>query len=451
MSSEWSSALIDEIKSSVQSSIAIGPFGSRMKSDCYVEDGIRVVRGTNISSGRTFTGDFVFITPEKAKELGGANLQPNDLVFPHRGSIGEVGVVPNDGKKYVISSSLMKLTCDTSKALPLFVYYFFKSDTGKFELLKNSSQVGTPGIGQPLTSLKSISIPLPPMTEQKEIANFLGSIDDRIALLHETNATLEAIAQALFKSWFVDFDPVHAKQQGLMPEGMDEATAALFPDGFEESELGLIPTGWTVSTFKNITTKIGSGATPRGGRDVYLDEGVAFIRSQNVYDSKFVWDGLVHISDMAALQLNGVEVKKHDVLLNITGASILRTCVVDPEVLPARVNQHVAIIRAKPFISARYIHLHLLQQKTKNYLMALNSGASREAIIKSHIENLPILNPGLALNSRFQEVVSSIYQKVEQMTAQSRTLANIRDTLLPRLISGQLRIPEAETLLEEVI
>ena len=136
MSSDWQSTTIDDLKASTKSSIAIGPFGSRMKSDCYVAAGVRVVRRTNISSGRTFSGDFVFITDEKAKELGGANLQPNDLVFPHRGSIGEVGVVPNDGEKYVISSSLMKLTCDTSKALPLFVFYFFKSESGKFELLK---------------------------------------------------------------------------------------------------------------------------------------------------------------------------------------------------------------------------------------------------------------------------------------------------------------------------
>jgi len=93
MSSDWSNALIDEIKAPTQSSIAIGPFGSRMKSDCYVDDGIRVVRGTNISSGRTFSGDFVFITPEKAKELGGANLQPNDLVFPHRGSGSVFGTI----------------------------------------------------------------------------------------------------------------------------------------------------------------------------------------------------------------------------------------------------------------------------------------------------------------------------------------------------------------------
>ncbi|MGV8825135.1 restriction endonuclease subunit S [Methylibium petroleiphilum] len=157
---------IEEIKAPGAGSIAIGPFGSRMKSDCYVDAGVRVVRGTNLTGGRSFSGEFVFITPEKAVELNSANLSPNDLVFPHRGAIGEVGIVPEDGERYVLSSSLMKLTCDVARAHPDFVYYFFKSAIGRFELLKNSSQVGTPGIGQPLTSLKQIKLRLPPVGEQ---------------------------------------------------------------------------------------------------------------------------------------------------------------------------------------------------------------------------------------------------------------------------------------------
>ena len=206
-----------------------------------------------MTGGRSFSGDFVFITAEKAEELDSANLSPNDLVFPHRGAIGEVGIVPSDDERYVLTSSLMKPSCDLSRAQPDFIYYFFKSEAGRFELLKNSSQVGTPGIGQPFRSLKQFKLKLPPVGEQKQIAASLRALDDRIALLRETNATLEAIAQALFKSWFVDFDPVRAKQQGLAPAGMDEATAALFPDGFEESAVGLVPIGWRVGTLGDVS------------------------------------------------------------------------------------------------------------------------------------------------------------------------------------------------------
>jgi type I restriction enzyme S subunit len=103
-----------------------------------------------------------------------------------------------------------------------------------------------------LSVLKSLPIPVPPLGVQNAIVSVLSALDDRITLLRETNAILEAIAQALFKSWFVDFDPVHAKAQGITPEGMDEATAALFPDSFEESELGLVPKGWKVGELSDV-------------------------------------------------------------------------------------------------------------------------------------------------------------------------------------------------------
>lgn len=310
---------------------------------------------------------------------------------------------------------------------------------------------------------------VPPKTIQREIARILGSIDDKIELNRQINQTLEQMAQAIFKSWFVDFEPVKAKikakSEGRDPERaamcaisgktnaeLDQlpfkqrqelaATAALFPDELVESDLGLIPKGWEVSTLKELTVKIGSGATPRGGSGVYLDEGTALIRSQNVYDSEFVWDGLARISDSAAKQLSSVEVKREDVLLNITGASILRTCVVVPEVLPARVNQHVAIIRSKPGIPARYLHLHLLQQSTKDYLMGLNAGASREAVTKGHIESVPALYPHPEMLACFGAVTDSIYSEVEQLASQTRTLANLRDTLLPKLFSGELPAEE---------
>ncbi|EPK3136370.1 restriction endonuclease subunit S [Enterobacter cloacae] len=176
MSSNWPIVRIDDIKADRKNAITIGPFGSRMKSDCYTESGIAVIRGTNLGPTSHFINDFVYIPEEKADELASCNVYKNDLVFPHRGSIGEVGIVEH-GQRYVLSSSLMKLTCATDKACPKFVYYFFKSSTGRHELLKNASQVGTPGIGQPLSSLKSIELSLPPLKTQENIAKILSSLN----------------------------------------------------------------------------------------------------------------------------------------------------------------------------------------------------------------------------------------------------------------------------------
>lgn len=454
---------------------AIGPFGSRMKSDAYTETGVPVIRGTNLTGGKVLSGEWVYVSEKTADDLSSCCVFPGDLVFPHRGAIGEVGLVPNQFPRYVMSSSLMTLSCDRAKADPDYVYYFFKSSAGRHELLKNASQVGTPGIGQPLSTLRAIEVPLPAPDVQSAIAKVLGDLDAKIAVNRRINQTLEAMAQAIFKSWFVDFDPVKAKITAKA-EGRDPlraamtaisgkpdaeldtlppdqfaplaATAALFPDEMEDSELGEMPKGWTVQSMAQLTTKIGSGSTPRGGKEVYLDEGIALIRSQNVYDSLFVWEGLARITDEAAAQLKGVTVQENDVLLNITGASILRTCVVLPDVLPARVNQHVAIIRAKEEVPARFLHQHLLLPETKNHLLGLNAGGSREAVTKAHIESLKLLVPSPDLLSAFGALVTPMFKQVESCSREVRALAALRDTLLPKLLSGELQVHNGDMEVE---
>jgi type I restriction enzyme S subunit len=134
---------------------------------------------------------------------------------------------------------------------------------------------------------RRLLLPLPPLREQKLIASILGSLDDKIELNRRMNGTLEAMARAIFKSWFVDFDPVRAKMEGRQPVGMDAETSELFVNSFEDSLLGHKPTGWRIQRLVQVTRKIGSGATPRGGADVYLKEGIALIRSQNVHDHDF--------------------------------------------------------------------------------------------------------------------------------------------------------------------
>src|SRR6267142_6519370 len=192
MAGEWQTLVVDEIKAPDDRAIAIGPFGSRMKADAYVEDGIPVIRGNNISDTRALVGDFVFVAEETAEELQSCNVFAGDLVFPHRGAIGQVGIVHSDGVgRYMLSTSLMKLTCNRNLVDPLFVFYFFRSRLGRHALLQHASTVGTPGIGQPLTSLRSIRVPVPPLPEQHAIVHILGTLDDKIELNRRMNETLE--------------------------------------------------------------------------------------------------------------------------------------------------------------------------------------------------------------------------------------------------------------------
>jgi len=304
VSTVWNTYRIEDIADK----ITIGPFGSRMKSDAYVESGVPVIRGTNLTGSKKFSGDWVFISEQLAKQLENCCVSNGDLVFPHRGSIGEVGLVDNQFHQYMMSSSLMKLRCNPNIADSEFIYYFFKSHQGRYELLKNASQVGTPGIGQPLTSLKNIEIKLPSLGEQRKIAKILSDLDDKIHINNQINQTLESIAQALFKSWFVDFDPVRAKiaakQEGKDAElaamcaisGKSEielqqmaeddfaalrATAALFPDGLVESELGEVPKGWDKYSLSKMITLIGGG-TPKRSEPNYWNGDIFWFSVKDV-------------------------------------------------------------------------------------------------------------------------------------------------------------------------
>lgn len=379
--------------------------------------------------------------------------QAGDAVITTKGnSTGRVTYVHDRLPPFVYSPHLSYWrSCRPDSLVPRFLYYWSRSAEFKSQLRGMSASTDM----APYLSLqdqKRLKITIPPPSHQKLVADVLGALDDKIELNRRMNETLEDMARALFTSWFVDFVPVHAKaaarrqhpnwsnaqvSHDALPD-LAADIAELFSDNFENSELGPVPAGWTVQRLGDLAARIGSGATPRGGSKVYVDKGTALVRSQNVYDYEFVWEGLAHITPEAAEDLDGVALECEDVLFNITGASILRTCVVDQDVLPARVNQHVARIRARPPVSSRFIHLHLVRKEMKDYLIGFNAGATREAITKGHLESVPLPTPPDNLFKAFDCMVSPIYTEKQRYLRQIRLLSAARDALLPKLLSGEL-------------
>src|SRR5574337_119336 len=207
MGSEFRPASIGEIAAPIPNATAAGPFGSNLVSRDYVESGVPVIRGQNLAD-RWIGGVFVYVSQEKAATLRTNTARPGDIVFTQRGTLGQVSLVPADAfPVYVISQSQMKLTVDPAKADGGYVYYACTSNDFIRQVHDNAVAAGVPHIN--LGTLRGLRIPLPSLETQKAIAGTLAALDDRIDNLRQTNTTLEAIAQALFKSWFVDFDPVH--------------------------------------------------------------------------------------------------------------------------------------------------------------------------------------------------------------------------------------------------
>lgn len=166
---------------------------------------------------------------------------------------------------------------------------------------------------------------------------------------------------------------------------------------------------WTRKSLGEITSKIGSGATPKGGKEAYIEDGITLIRSMNVHNGWFEYKDLAHISNEQARKLDNVVVEKNDILLNITGASVARSCLVPIEILPARVNQHVCIIRCKDCIIPEFLNRILIDDNYQKLLWGIaGSGATREAITKQQVENLQILIPPLELQIKYVDIVKQV-------------------------------------------
>jgi len=188
---------------------------------------------------------------------------------------------------------------------------------------------------------------------------------------------------------------------------------------------------WTETTLNKVCSKIGSGATPRGGQDSYKEEGLSLIRSQNVLDLDFTYSGLAFIDQEQAEELANVEIQKEDVLINITGDSVARVCMVPEKVLPARVNQHVSILRANSTdLNPYYLKYYLINRTIKQTLLIMaNSGATRNALTKGQLESFPILLPPLPEQKAIAAILSSLDDKIELLRRQNKTLEAIARTI----------------------
>ncbi len=431
MVGEWSTVNIEE----VALKIAMGPFGSDIKTDNFVPAGVPVIRGGNLTSGRFHGAEFVFLTEEKADQLANANAFPGDLVFTHRGTLGQVGLIPaKPFTRYVVSQSQMLLRCNPRAADPRFIYYFFKSESGQHALLMNTSQTGVPAISRPTTSLKSIRLSLPPLPEQRAIAHILGTLDDKIELNRRMNETLEAMAQAIFKSWFVDFDPVRAKVE-RRDTGLPKEIADLFPDSFEESEMGEIPRGWEAQRFADTVDIIGGG-TPKTSGAEYWDGDIPWFSVVDAPSNSDVW-----VVDTAKkITRKGVENSSTRILPVGTTIISARGTVgrIALVAVPMAMNQSCYGLRGKTETHGFFTYFATRELVAR--LQQHAHGSVFDTITRDTLASVSLASPSIALIEAFEARVGPILERIRMGLLGSRSLAALRDVLLPKLISGELRI-----------
>ncbi|VVP60239.1 hypothetical protein PS903_06047 [Pseudomonas fluorescens] len=285
--------------------------------------------------------------------------------------------------------------------------------------------------------IKALPITLPSLSEQRELAAFHGALGDRITLLRETNATLEDIVQTLFKSWFVDFDPVRAKVEGFEPEGMDATTAARFPDSFEESELGLIPRGWKAGCVADIAVQKKGAVNPLAAPNEWFEH-----YSLPAFDS-----GQSPVLEQGeSIKSNKTPLPEEAVLLSKLNPRIPRVWLPVKHGGNAVCSTEFLAYSPRAGGSKELIYCLFSSAEFQQQLCQLVTGTSNshQRVKPDQVLKLRLAIADDLLLIAFADIASPIFERIYVNRLKAETLTQVRNTLLPRLISGQLRLPEAE-------
>lgn len=419
------------------------PFGSLIKNHDYTDGGALVVQGKNIQGRTCDWSDRRYVSHQKYESLRRSHCMVGDLVFPKVGTIGKVGILTAcpGVDEYVLSTNTMRFRADPTVATADYVYYFFTwSETVNLIHALNSNSV------QPVfnfTSLKNFEIPLPSLAEQKSIAAVLGALDDKIELNRRMNATLEAIARALFQSWFVDFDPVRAKLEGRQTADLDEATVALFPASFQDSPLGPIPHGWEARPLSEIVDVV-------KGRS-YRSEELAASKTALVTLKSFLRGGGYRIDGLKPFTGEykpNQRVRPGELVVAFTDVTQAADVIGKPalirsddrfETLVASLD--VGIVRPKSkHASIPFLYCLFLTAEFQAHTYSHVTGTTVLHLGSTAIPSFLSITPPVVIAEKFAERADQIFRLIDENAKQSRTLATLRDTLLPKLLSGELDV-----------
>lgn len=414
---EWKHYKMDELIEE----ISMGPFGSDVKKEFYVDNGVPILNGSNLQGFKLQEDSFGYLTKEKADSLKKCNAHRGDIIVTHRGTLGQIVYVPVNSKydRYVISQSQFRFRCKADLVDVQYLVYYFHTREGQYKILANASQVGVPALARATSTFRLIDIKLPPLATQRRIASILSSLDRKIELNNKINADLEEMAQAIFKNWFVDFEP--------------------FKDGkFVDSELGMIPEGWKVGRADDFY-QINIGKTPPRKEHKWFSTNPAdkiWVSIANMGNSGiFISDSSEYLTKEAVDRHNIIMVPRNTILLSFK-LTVGRVAIADKELTT---NEAIARFILSDDKYMEYLYLYL---KNFDYNSLGSTSSIATAVNSKTIKGMQMLQPSDKIIDAFHIQVNPIFEKIRSLTKESSRLSLLRDTLLPRLMSGELEVPE---------
>lgn len=409
--------------------------GYRAKNNELGASGLPFARAGNINDGFRFE-DADRFPRDDIQRVGNKVSQPGDVVFTSKGTVGRFALVGPTTEPFVYSPQLcFWRSFDHALIEPRFLYYWMY---GREFYLQYKGVAGQTDMAEyvSLTDQRRMHISLPEIGEQRAIARILGALDDKIELNRKTNATLEAMARALFKSWFIDFDPVRAKAAGRAPSGMAPETTKLFPSEFVNSELGPIPKGWSVASIGDVAEIVG-GSTPSTKEPAYWDDGVhhwATPKDLSALATPVIAMTERKITDEGLRQISSGLLPVGTVLLS-SRAPIGYLGIAE---VPLAVNQGFIAMKAQPGVTAQF--LLRWAEAAHEEIVSRANGSTFLEISKSNFRPIKLVCPSAPVLDAFNVLADGLYRRVVTNEQQARSLTRTRDELLPRLLSGTLDV-----------
>jgi len=422
-----------------------------LKVGTFIPDGIPVIRGGDIRGGVVTYDEKKKVSREISEKFSRTILQGGEIVINLIAEAGHSAIVPEEFQGFNVSRDVAVIPIIETVSKK-YIDYYLRSPSVVWWFHQRLQGSVTQKIN--LETLREVPVSLPPLGEQKAIANILGTLDEKIELNKKTNETLEGIAKALFKSWFVDFDPARAKAEGR-PTGLPDEVSELFPDSFEESELGEIPSGWSWQSLGDLTT-LDKGVSYKGAF-LSENEGVPMVNLGCFAGAgKFREEKMkFYMGDYKDRHL----ASSGDIFVANTDMTQNRIILGSPVLMPRwkghekyLFSHHVFALRlsAETSVWSGFIYHSLLRPEFRQIASGYATGTTVLALPKDGILEFTIPKAPIQLIHSFNSVFQPIAERIESAFEINRTLNDLRDALLPRLISGELRVPDAEKMLEEV-
>lgn len=389
------SELIDEI--------AMGPFGSNIKVECFVDDGIPVLNGSNLNGFFLTEDSFRYVTETKADSLGRANAHRGDIVITHRGTLGQIVCIPETSKydRYVISQSQFRVKCN-EKVLPEYLVYYFHTAIGQHKLLSNASQVGVPALARASTTFQKIEVEIPDIKTQQKVVSVLNAIEAKINVNRSINENLEQQAQAYFQELFVD---------NADPE-------------------------WTTGTISDLGTVVGGSTPSKAKPEYYTETGIAWItpKDLSINKSKFVSHGENDITELG-LKNSSATIMPEGTVLFSSRAPIGYIAIAAGEVTT---NQGFKSVVPKSEVGTPFVYFFL--KNTLPIIEGMASGSTFKEVSGSTMKNVPAVIPDAETLAKFSDFCTPIFAQQRILEEQNQSLITMRDSLLPKLMTGEIDV-----------